>query len=66
MTREEVYRLALALGQSAELLEQIEAGEAHPIMAAFGLWANEEDLADLADEIYANRERQIPRTGVTL
>jgi antitoxin (DNA-binding transcriptional repressor) of toxin-antitoxin stability system len=30
-------RLALVLGQDAALLEQIEAGKAHPAMAAYGL-----------------------------
>jgi hypothetical protein len=40
------------------LLERIERKEVHPAMAAFGLWANEPDLATLADEIVANREKQ--------
>ena len=51
-------KLALALGQSRELLAQIEAGQAHPVMAAFGLWADDGDFANLTQEIYANRERQ--------
>jgi hypothetical protein len=59
-------QLALALGQDSELLRQIEAGEAHPIMAAFGLWRDQEDLATLSDEIYANRRRQGSRDGVEL
>jgi prevent-host-death family protein len=58
-------RLALALGQNAELLEQIEAGEAHPAMAAFGLWRDETDLAGLADEIYENRRLQ-PRRAAAI
>jgi prevent-host-death family protein len=55
------YKLAFALGQDADLLEQIEAGEVHPIMAAFGLWQHEPDLASLADEIKANRHNQPSR-----
>ena len=51
------HRLALALGQSAELMGQIEAGEVHPAMAAFGLWRDEADLEALADEVYDNRQR---------
>ncbi|NOX63962.1 MAG: type II toxin-antitoxin system prevent-host-death family antitoxin [Chloroflexi bacterium] len=55
-------KLALALGQSPELLEQIERGELHPVMAASGLWANDSELDDLEDEIIANRERQVGRS----
>jgi hypothetical protein len=35
-------------------------------MAAFGLWREAEDLAALADEITANRQRQVSRTELTL
>ncbi len=59
-----IYQLALALGQSAELLKQIEAGEVHPAMAVFGLWAHKEEFTNLTDEVYANRERQGARAGV--
>ncbi len=59
-------RMAEALGQDAELLRQIEAGEAHPAMAAFGLWRDAEDLATLADEIRANRDAQVSRRAVEL
>jgi prevent-host-death family protein len=59
-------QLALALGQDPELLERIKAGEAHPIMAAFGLWRDEQDLATLTDEIYANRRLQGSRNGIEL
>ena len=52
------HRLADALGQQMELLERIERKEVHPAMAAFGLWADEPDLATLAEEIVANREHQ--------
>ena len=54
-------KLALALGQSPELLDRIERGELHPVMAAFGLWADDPDLERLDEEIIANRERQIGR-----
>jgi prevent-host-death family protein len=57
-------RLALALGQSEELLQQIERGEAHPTMAASGLWRDEADLEALVDEIYANRQKQVSKAGV--
>jgi prevent-host-death family protein len=60
------HRLALMLGQDAELLRQIEAAEVHPAMAAFGLWRAEDELAALADEIEANRQRQTSRSEVAL
>ncbi len=56
-------KMALALGQDAELLAQIEAGEAHPIAAAFGLWRDEQDLSGLTEEIYANRRHQGSKDG---
>ncbi len=59
-------QLALALGQDKDLLSQIEAGEAHPAMAAFGLWRDEEELAALAEEINADREHQGSRAEVAL
>ncbi|MDP1714452.1 MAG: type II toxin-antitoxin system prevent-host-death family antitoxin [Anaerolineales bacterium] len=49
------YRLALALGQNATLLEAVERHEVHPAMSAFGLWASAE-FENLTDEIYADRE----------
>jgi prevent-host-death family protein len=58
-------RLALALGQSAELMQQVEAKEVHPAMAAFGLWRDEADLEGLADEIDEDR-RQATRPGLAL
>ena len=58
-------QLAEALGQSADLLAEIEAGEVHPAMAAHGLWREEADLAELSDRIRANRERQGSRTAVS-
>jgi prevent-host-death family protein len=55
---------ALALGQRPSLLKQIEAGKLHPAMAAFGLWRDENTLDNLAEEIYANRQRQTARAEV--
>lgn len=55
---ENARRLALALGQDADLLRQVEAEQAHPAMAAFGLWRDQEELSGLADEIEENRRRQ--------
>ena len=63
---EMAHRLALVLGQDADLLRQVEADEVHPAMAAYGLWRDVEDLATLADEIAAERERPSSRTEVAL
>ena len=60
------HRLALALGQSAELMQRIEAGDIHPAMAAFGLCGHEPEMERLSDEIYANRRRQTSRLGTSL
>lgn len=59
-------RLAAALGQDEALLEQIERGEVHPAMAAFGLWRDDPDLDDLADRIAANRASQMLRPAPEL
>jgi prevent-host-death family protein len=59
-------RLAQTLGQSREILDSIEAGEAHPAMAAYGLWRNEDELADLESEIKKNRRRRSSRREVSL
>lgn len=53
--------LAQVLGQDPAILATIADGEMHPIMAAFGLWRAEEDLADLSDEIVRNRASQPER-----
>jgi prevent-host-death family protein len=63
---ETTRRLAMALGQDADLLAQVEAERIHPAMAAYGLWRDVEDLAGLADEIAANRKRRSSRSEVTL
>lgn len=57
-------RLALALGQGEAILEKVERRELHPAMAAFGLWREETDLADLAEEI--KNERLKPSTHPNL
>ena len=59
-------RLALALGQDKELLARIDRREAHPLMAAFGLWRDEDDLVQLVDEIYAGRNREGTRPEIEL
>jgi prevent-host-death family protein len=59
-------RLAQTLGQSPKLLAKIEAGKAHPAMAAFGLWQDEEDLQDLESQIMKNRQRGSSRPRANL
>ena len=59
-------QLVLALGQNPQILEQTERGELHPVMLAYGLWKDEEDLATLADEITANRQTQFSRPALEL
>jgi antitoxin (DNA-binding transcriptional repressor) of toxin-antitoxin stability system len=59
-------RLAVALGQDKELLEKVEKQAIHPIMAAFGLWKDEADLADLAEEIDSEREANLSRPTIDL
>ncbi len=61
-----VRRLAQTLGQSSDLLDSIEAGKVHPAMAAYGLWKDEEDLADLEAEIKMNRHNPSSRTDLDL
>lgn len=59
-------RLALALGQTADILERVERRETHPAMAAFGLWRDEDDLATLAKEIAEERQRPTSRPELDL
>ena len=59
-------RLALALGQDEAILDKIERHEMHPAMAAYGLWRYESDLADLADEIEAERLKPPIRPNIDL
>lgn len=56
--------LALALGQDEKLLLDVETGEVHPAMAAWGLWKDEEDLAALSEEIAQEREREATLSGI--
>lgn len=57
--------LAQALGQDPAILKAIADGELHPLMAAFGVWREEEDLAALSDEIEHNRASQPGRPALT-
>lgn len=57
--------LAQALGQDPAILAAIADGEAHPIMAAYGLWQAEDDLADLSDGTMRNRASQPERPALT-
>lgn len=59
-----VRQSARALGQRAELLDQIERGKLHPAMAAFGLWRDESEPGNLTEQIYANRKNQAARAEV--
>jgi antitoxin (DNA-binding transcriptional repressor) of toxin-antitoxin stability system len=54
-TSQMARRLALALGQDSGLLQKVEQCEVHPAMAAFGLWRDEEDLANIVEEIASLR-----------
>ncbi len=59
-------RLAQTLGQSKQLLESIAIGEAHPAMAAYGLWKDEDDLADLEEMVKKDRQHSTFRPKVDL
>lgn len=59
-------QLVLTFGQDPQLLEQIEQSELHSIMAAYGLWKDEDDLATLADEIASNRQTHSARPAPEL
>jgi len=61
-----IRRLAQTLGQSKRLLDSIEEGKVHPAMAAYGLWAEEADLAELEKTIKKNRRRASARPEVDL
>jgi len=58
--------LAQTLGQSKKLLESIEAGRVHPAMAAYGLWEDENDLAEMDEKVKKNRQRPSSRPRVDL
>lgn len=59
-------RLALALGQKEAILEKVERRELHPAMAAYGLWRDEADLAELVDVIIAERLKLSARPNIEL
>jgi hypothetical protein len=59
-------RLARALGQSEEILRQIEEGNAHPIMAAYGLWPDDGEIDDLGGGIARGRNRASSRPEIRL
>lgn len=59
-------RLSLALGQEEIILEKVERRGLHPAMAAYGLWRDETDLADLASEIAAERIKPAMRPNIDL
>lgn len=59
-------RLALALGQSEAILERVERQDLHPAMAAFGLWRDDPDLADLAESIVTERGKKPRRPDIDL
>jgi prevent-host-death family protein len=61
-----VRHLAQTLGQSKHLLESIETGKVHPAMAAYGLWKDEEDLADLEEIVKKDRRRPSSRPKIDL
>ena len=65
-TARAAHRLALALGQSEVILEKVERRELHPVMAAFGLWREEGDLATQAEEIAEERLQTPARPDVGL
>jgi prevent-host-death family protein len=60
------FQLALALGQDEALLGRVQCGEAHPAMAAFGLWHAEDDLEKLAERIEAERKTTLTRPNISL
>lgn len=57
-------RLAQTFGQSPKLIEELKGGIAHPAMAAFGLWKDEDDLSDLEKQIMNNRQRASSRPQI--
>ncbi len=59
-------RLALALGQEEKLLERIETRDLHPVMAAFGLWRDDPDLASLDENIRLERHKTSSRPSVDI
>jgi prevent-host-death family protein len=51
----------LARLEQLDMQENAEASGTHPIMAAFGGWGERDDLDELLEEIYADREKALGR-----
>jgi prevent-host-death family protein len=60
-TAKMTLQLARALGQSDDILHDIEAGRAHPLAAALGLWSDSAELDQVSHEIKRNRRRRPSR-----
>jgi hypothetical protein len=58
------HHLARSLGQDEALLKEVENQTLHPAMAAFGLWYNEAQFDDLAEEIMLERQANEERREV--
>jgi prevent-host-death family protein len=50
--------------ETRDAMRQSASAEPHPIMKAYGLWADRDDLDDLIAEIYADREKSITDTKI--
>ncbi len=57
--------LAMSLGQSEAILQQIEEQTAHPAMVAFGLLQDETDFDNLTTEILSARQNDPVREEVS-
>ncbi|MFC1466748.1 MAG: type II toxin-antitoxin system Phd/YefM family antitoxin [Candidatus Brachytrichaceae bacterium NZ_4S206] len=64
--KQAAIRLGHAFGQREAILRKIAAGELHPIMAAYGLWADQPEWDDLVAETYKQRRRKHKRPAVSL
>ena len=58
------HHLARSLGQDEALLKEVENQKLHPAMAAFGLWRDEAQFDDLAEEIMLERQANEERREV--
>jgi prevent-host-death family protein len=65
-TSRAVRRLALALGQEQAILEKVERRELHPLMAPYGFWRDEPDLAEFAEDIAEERLKPSARPPIDL
>lgn len=55
--RAKAIQMSRALGQREDILKQIEAGEVHPLMAAYGLFEDQPEWDDVVDLAYKNRKQ---------